>query len=767
MEPLLNSLNQSQKEAATCVGQHVRIVAGAGSGKTRVLMARIEYLINELGVYPSKIMAITFTNKATWEMKNRLTKQMGEMDAARVRISTIHSLCVRILREDASAAGFPRNFEILDTDDQKSLLRRIYKENEINLKDHPLALAMEEISNIRKQEAARRLPKYKDDILDIPEQEMDSQVVFAAKEYLRRLDEMRAMDFDDLLLQAHKLLAEHEQVRTKWQNRLDYIHVDEFQDVDPIQYDIIRLITRDDAILTVVGDPDQTIYSWRGASINIIMNFEKDFPNTKTVILDQNYRSLQPILEASNALIANNRNRIEKSLFSDKESTTLLDFFAADDLESEAWKVIETLRKDRGQSKRKWEDYMILYRSNYLSRSFEKVLRLNRIPYRLIGGVRFFERKEVKDILAYIKLLTQPDPTDPKQLALDIPLERIINEPKRGIGNKMIHDLELLAKERDCNVLSVLKDASSLTKAQAKKATQFVEMIESLQTKFNHYVEQGEVDQIIDDILDDTGYRLMLNALGQEGKDRLDNIKELQNDLHEAISDTQDFTIEEYLQNISLLSDSNKENQANGVTLMTVHAAKGTEAPVVFIVGVNEGVFPALRSIETRGSSALEEERRLMYVAMTRAQEKLYISWNSGYSFQMGEFSKPSRFVVEIPEKWIERKPEPSSTLLQSDDLRKVRAPKKDDLVLTSASGKTLGVIHGGKNNNRAQTLNSRRIAPTKTKDKIKAGDFVEHPKFGVGTVLDVAPTALTIEFSQGYGQKRIAPGFVKKKVME
>lgn len=765
MEPLLNSLNPSQKEAATCVDQHVRIVAGAGSGKTRVLMARIEYLINELGVYPSRIMAITFTNKATWEMRNRLEKQMGEMDASRVRISTIHSLCVRILREDASAAGFPRNFEILDTDDQKALLRKIYKENDISLKTFPIGGTMDAISLLRKQEIARRLPQYKEELLDEHMEEIEREVLVVAEEYLHRLDHLRVMDFDSLLLEAHELLNKDEEVRTKWQSRLDYIHVDEFQDVDPIQYDIIRRITREDAVLAVVGDPDQTIYSWRGASVDIIMNFEKDFPNTKTIILDQNYRSNQPILKASNALIANNRNRIPKNLFSEKESTTLLDFLAHDDLESEARKVIETLQKDRECNNRKWEDFMILYRSNYLSRPFEKELRLHRIPYRIIGGVRFFERKEVKDILSYLKLLTKPDPTDPKQLSLDFPLERIINEPKRGIGNKMIEELQKQANQRDCNLLTVMRHPETLTKAQANKAVKFVELIDKLQEKFDRYVKNGQIHEIIDDILTDTGYRAMLIASGSEGQDRLDNIKELQNDLMQTVDSSEDFTIEEYLQNISLLSDSAKENKSSGVTLMTVHAAKGTEAPVVFVVGVNEGVFPSLRSLQSGGSSALEEERRLMYVAMTRAEEKLYISWNQGYSYQIVDHLSASRFIIEIPDQCVKRPPKVvESHTHPYGESRIARTHDKEDLVLTSASGKRLGVIQGGKNKNLVQTLNSRRIAPTKTKDKIKKGDVVEHPKFGQGKVLDVTPTALTIDFQGGYGQKRIAPGFVTKK---
>lgn len=769
MEALLDSLNEPQRAAATCIDHHVRVVAGAGSGKTRVLMARIEYLINVLGVFPSRIMAITFTNKATAEMRSRLEHQLGEMDASRVRISTIHSLCVRILREDAVAAGFPRNFEILDTDDQKSLLRKIYKENGISPKEMPFGSALDAISFLRMQDMANRLPEFRGEILDTHHMTLSEDQRNVAREYFSRLGQMRVMDFDDLLLQAHKLLKENGTVREKWQNRLDYIHVDEFQDVDLIQYDIVRLLTRKDAILTVVGDPDQTIYSWRGASVNIIMNFEKDFPDSKTFILDENYRSIQPILEASNAVIAHNQNRIEKNLFTKKEGETLLEFSAAEDLELEANKVVVKLEKDKRKSKRRWEDYAILYRSNYLSRPFEKELRMRRIPYHIIGGVRFFERKEVKDMLAYMRLLTTPDPTDPEQLSLNLSLERVVNEPKRGIGPAMISALETEASNRGCNILSVMRDPQTLSSAHRKKAAAFVEILSSLQKEFDRLADHRQYHQIIDHILNKTGYLQMLRASGQEGMIRLENIQELQNDIEQAMLYNPEMSIEEYLQNISLFTDSNKQASGTGVTLMTVHAAKGTEAPVVFLVGLSEGVFPSNRSLETGGKAALEEERRLMYVAMTRAQEKLYISWNRGYSYQLGKSLDASRFTLEIPDQWVKHttKKTPAGSSVQGDGSNVASRFDKEDLVLKSASGKELGVIKGGKSTSRLQTLNSRRVSHASLRSRIKAGDQVTHAKFGTGIVLEAGPSALSIDFGPPYGIRRIAPSYVRKMEKE
>ncbi|WP_286639208.1 ATP-dependent helicase, partial [Faecalibaculum rodentium] len=416
MSSVIDSLNAPQKEAALTLDKDVRIIAGAGSGKTRVLMARIASLVDN-GILPWRILAITFTNKAAREMKERLQTLL--QDAARdVRISTIHSLCVRILREDASAIGYPKNFTILDGDDQKSMLRTIYKELDMDRTTFPPSAVLGKISGWK---TAGYSPEEAQDQTDGPEAK-------AYELYERQLEDMKAMDFDDLLLKTRHLLGTNQEVRDKWQNRLDYIHVDEFQDVDPVQYDIIRLLKRPDAFLCVVGDPDQTIYTWRGAAVDIILNFARDFPNTRTVILNENYRSSQTILDAANALIAHNHGRIEKDLFSSIESDRKIETFQAQDESQEPLQVARDITRARKEGL-EYRDIAVLYRSNYLSRGIERVLGKLRIPYRIYGGIRFYERQEIKDMLSYLKLITEPDPEDPAQKSLDLAVMRVINVP--------------------------------------------------------------------------------------------------------------------------------------------------------------------------------------------------------------------------------------------------------------------------------------------------------------------------------------------------
>lgn len=640
MELLLNSLNESQKEAAVCIDEHVRIVAGAGSGKTRVLMARIEYLLKEIGVYPSRILAITFTNKAAQEMKDRLHAQVGDL-ADQVRISTIHALCVRMLREDAAAAGYPKSFAILDADDQKTVLNRIYKRLGLSTRDIPLAEMTGSISRWKREsiDPSSLTSRYR-------RQRFKVQIY---EEYLKDLQSMKAMDFDDLLLEACRLLKENPDIREKWQNRLDYLHVDEFQDVDPIQYSIVRQLVRDDAILAVVGDPDQTIYTWRGASVEIIMNFERDFHPSKTVLLTQNYRSTEPILHASNVLIENNRNRVEKELFTKLDGSDPIELIEGEDEEEEAAQVVRQiiLLHQEGVA---WEDMAILYRSNYLSRPFEKALSRVGIPYHIFGGFRFYERAEIKDMLAYLRLLQAPDPEDPRQMSLDLPLERIINTPKRSMGPKFMEELGEEARSEGLNLLQAARSPQTMKAGYARKAMKFYALIETLKTDLRRNIENGELPEIIDDILEQTGYGQMLREQKEEGEARLENIMELKADLQRSLEENPSLTLEDYLQNIALLSEQNSVDSSHAVSLMTIHAAKGTEFLAVFVAGLNESVFPSNRAIQDSGKLGLEEERRLMYVAMTRARRRLALSWNHGYSFQTKGPKFPSRFLTEIPD---------------------------------------------------------------------------------------------------------------------
>ncbi len=704
MSSVIDSLNAPQKEAALTLDKDVRIIAGAGSGKTRVLMARIASLVDN-GILPWRILAITFTNKAAREMKERLQTLL--QDAARdVRISTIHSLCVRILREDASAIGYPKNFTILDGDDQKSMLRTIYKELDMDRTTFPPAAVLGKISGWK---TAGYSPEEAQDQTDGPEAK-------AYELYERQLEDMKAMDFDDLLLKTRHLLGTNQEVRDKWQNRLDYIHVDEFQDVDPVQYDIIRLLKRPDAFLCVVGDPDQTIYTWRGAAVDIILNFARDFPNTRTVILNENYRSSQTILDAANALIAHNHGRIEKDLFSSIESDRKIETFQAQDESQEPLQVARDITRARKEGL-EYRDIAVLYRSNYLSRGIERVLGKLRIPYRIYGGIRFYERQEIKDMLSYLKLITEPDPEDPAQKSLDLAVMRVINVPRRGIGARTVEKLQKEAADRGLNLLEVLRDPQTVSGAAAKKFAPFVELVDEMKS----LRASVPLDELMMRMAFDSGYMAMLKDTREE--DREENIEELQADIRQALQENPDLTLEEYLQDLSLFTDRDEE-AGNAVSLMTVHAAKGLEFEQVHIVGLNEGVFPSLRAMEEAGRDGLEEERRLMYVAMTRAKKALYLSWNSGYSFPLDRHKTPSRFIQEIPEDYVKQE----STPLDNYPVHK------------SPQG---------------QSRKSRGRAPKPT-TRLRKGDHVEHTVYGAGVVTDVQKDIVSVAFGHPNGVRKL-----------
>lgn len=704
MSSVIDSLNAPQKEAALTLDKDVRIIAGAGSGKTRVLMARIASLVDN-GILPWRILAITFTNKAAREMKERLQTLL--QDAARdVRISTIHSLCVRILREDASAIGYPKNFTILDGDDQKSMLRTIYKELDMDRTTFPPSAVLGKISGWK---TAGYSPEEAQDQTDGPEAK-------AYELYERQLEDMKAMDFDDLLLKTRHLLGTNQEVRDKWQNRLDYIHVDEFQDVDPVQYDIIRLLKRPDAFLCVVGDPDQTIYTWRGAAVDIILNFARDFPNTRTVILNENYRSSQTILDAANALIAHNHGRIEKDLFSSIESDRKIETFQAQDESQEPLQVARDITRARKEGL-EYRDIAVLYRSNYLSRGIERVLGKLRIPYRIYGGIRFYERQEIKDMLSYLKLITEPDPEDPAQKSLDLAVMRVINVPRRGIGARTVEKLQKEASDRGLNLLEVLRDPQTVSGAAAKKFAPFVELVDEMKS----LRASVPLDELMMRMAFDSGYMAMLKDTREE--DREENIEELQADIRQALKENPDLTLEEYLQDLSLFTDRDEE-AGNAVSLMTVHAAKGLEFEQVHIVGLNEGVFPSLRAMEEAGRDGLEEERRLMYVAMTRAKKALYLSWNSGYSFQLDRHKTPSRFIQEIPEDYVKQE----STPLDNYPVHK------------SPQG---------------QSRKSRGRAPKPT-TRLRKGDHVEHTVYGAGVVTDVQKDIVSVAFGHPNGVRKL-----------
>lgn len=709
MNTILDTLNENQKHAATTIDQHVRIIAGAGSGKTRVLMARIVYLVEEVGVLPNRILAITFTNKAANEMKTRLAASLGAT-ANLVRISTIHSLCVRMLREDSEAIGYPRAFTIMDPEDQKTILKPIYKNLGVDKTSISYARALGAISGYKTQyidpEMAANMAM--DDI------SADLAKIYAGYEARRK--EMKAMDFDDLLLEGHRLLNSVASVREKWQKRLDYIHVDEFQDVDPIQYGIIKLLTGPDAKLCVVGDPDQTIYTWRGASVDIILKFNKDFIPCETVILNENYRSTQPILDAANAVIKFNKNRIDKDLYTKLPGDEKITCFEAVEDSDEPIYVARQIN-EKHKAGIEYKDMAILYRSNYSSRAFERIFRSVGIPYIIYGGIRFYERQEIKDALCYLRLCTNRDASDPDQMALDLALLRVINVPRRGIGARTIENLQKQAQERHMNIYDVMKDPIGLSTAVEKKCASFVELIEDLRENRKAY----SLEDFLDYVLDTTGYISMLKE--DKETDRIDNLKELKEDIAQSLIEDPELTLESYLEDIALFTDKTQETSENHVSLMTVHASKGLEFDHVFIVNFNEGIFPSSRSIDDGGLNALEEERRLLYVAMTRAKKSLSISWNKGYSYMLDAFKTKSSFMAEIPEEFI----------LSS----KKEEPKVVKPVVS-------------------QSLTGKRTPASKKKVHLRKGDLVEHSIYGQGVVLSISGITATIAFGHTIGVKKL-----------
>lgn len=709
---ILKGLNEKQLEAVTTIDSHVRVIAGAGSGKTRVITSRIAYLIEKMQIRPYRILAITFTNKAANEMKSRIDAML-ECEKTSVMISTIHSLCVRMLREDIRYFDYPQNFTILDSDDQKSILKQIYKQYDVNVKDLSFNTMLSYISGnkcglISVDQAKAMANTFNNDIL--------KATIYG--EYETKLKSMYALDFDDLLLFVYRMLLESNEIRTKWQNRFDYIHVDEFQDVDEIQYSIIKNLVSDTCKLCVVGDPDQTIYTWRGASVDIILNMEKDFKGCKSIILNENYRSTPSILKGANALIRNNKNRIKKDLYTNnKEDYKIVHYRCGDEGEEARWitKKIHQLHNE-GVA---YKDMAILYRSNFLSRNLEKYLLDYQVPYRIYGGVKFFERAEIKDSISYLRLLLKEF-----DQANELAIRRVINVPKRGVGPKALENLDVLATSLSMTYYDVLK-SRDITKGKAQNEIyQFVQMIEEGRKELTQY----SISVLLKRILEKSGYIKSLEEANEQ--DRLDNIKELIGDIEAYEEENPEGTLAEYLQMISLYTDSEENYESKDfVQLMSVHAAKGLEFDHVFVYELSEGIFPNERSINEGGTHALEEERRLAYVAFTRARKCLYLTNAQGFSFVVGKMKTTSRFVNEIDEDVLEKAYEVPSVQKMEYKFN-----------MGDATVKPLNM-----------TQNKSRGG------KIKKGDLVIHTTFGEGVVISLKDGVAQIAFDKRYGIRKIA----------
>lgn len=699
-------LNKNQKEAATYLDSHLRIIAGAGSGKTRVITYRIAYLIDEIGVDPRKILAITFTNKAANEMKERVVDLLG-VHALGSLICTIHSLCVRILRQHINVINYPSNFTIMDEEDQKALIKKIYNQLQIDAKTISIKSMIATISNYKMADIT---PEKALEFAGSFQGEIKKAKVY--KEYLEYQENHFLLDFDDLLLKTVYIFENYPDVLEKWQYRFQYIHVDEFQDVGNIEYRLVKLMS-DKAITCVVGDPDQTIYSFRGANVNYILDFDKDFKPCKTIILNQNYRSTGNILNISNCLIRKNQNRLEKELFTEATGGGEVIHYTAKNEQDEAEYICSEIEKIINDVDGvNYRNFAILYRANYLSRTIEQCLISHGIDYRIFGGLKFFSRKEIKDALSYLQLVCNGE---------DLAFERIINVPSRGIGKKTMENIQAVAKNNHVSLYEALTLFSDQIKLSSKAKKEIRILVAAIEKARQSNLPLHEM---FENLMNDIGYIEMLNKNLEEN--RIDNIHELQRSIYEFENQNPDLAmIENYLQEIALYTDSDDNDDSQYVSLMTIHMAKGLEFDYVFVLGLSEGIFPSFRAL-SESDEGIEEERRLAYVAFTRAKKQLYLTDSEGFSFVTDSPKISSRFVEEIGKEGI----------------------------------KHLGTRPRFKTSNYINTnLSKDELVGNNQVSDWASGDFVIHDTFGKGVVVKVNGNTLDIAFELPAGLKTLMAG--------
>ncbi|MGX1901470.1 DNA helicase PcrA [Thermolongibacillus altinsuensis] len=710
---LLDGLNPTQKEAVKTTEGPLLIMAGAGSGKTRVLTHRIAYLIAEKEVAPWNILAITFTNKAAREMKERVEQLLGN-DAEDIWISTFHSMCVRILRRDIDRIGIHSNFSILDTTDQLSVLKTILKEQNIDPKKYDPRAILSAISNAKNELIS---PEMYADQAASPYERIVSNVY---TEYQKRLLRNHALDFDDLIMTTIQLFKRVPEVLQYYQRKFQYIHVDEYQDTNKSQYLLVKMLAERFKNLCVVGDSDQSIYRWRGADIQNILSFEKDYPNAKVILLEQNYRSTKRILQAANAVIENNMQRKPKKLWTENEEGNKIVYYEAMTEVDEAQFVVGKIKEYVDLGKRSYSDFAILYRTNAQSRVMEEMLLKANIPYKIVGGMKFYDRKEIKDILAYLRVIANPND--------DISLTRIINVPKRGIGASSLDKITAYAAERGVSIFDALKEIDQIG-LSARIMAPLVEFRNQIEHwgQMQHYLS---VTELVEDVLDRSGYRDMLRAEKTlEAHSRLENIDEFLSVTKHFESVSEDKSLIAFLTDLALVSDidqlddSSEEQKSDAVVLMTLHSAKGLEFPVVFLIGMEEGIFPHSRSLSD--DDEMEEERRLAYVGITRAEEELFLTRAQMRTlFGQTNINSPSRFIDEIPEELIE-------------NVRKTMERKPV-----------------------ARTIQTN----VQTETEWKVGDKVSHKVWGTGTIVRVKGNGddqeLDVAFPSPIGIKRLLAKF-------
>ncbi|GMR83798.1 DNA helicase PcrA [Enterococcus faecium] len=732
---LLNGMNSRQKEAVLHTDGPLLLMAGAGSGKTRVLTHRIAYLIEEKEVNPWNILAITFTNKAAKEMKERVNAILAS-GGEDVWVSTFHSMCVRILRRDVDFIGYNRNFTIIDSSEQLTLMKRILKELNIDPKKYDPRSILGTISQAKNslqtpQDFAKMQGSYYEEI---------AAKCYAA--YQKELQYNQCMDFDDLIMNTIRLFEEHPDSLTYYQNKFHYIHVDEYQDTNHAQYTLVNLLAGRFRNLCVVGDADQSIYGWRGADMQNILDFEKDYPDAAVILLEQNYRSTKNILSAANQVIENNSNRKPKNLWTENKEGNKITYYRADNERDETRFIVDRMQEEIRSNHRNYGDFAILYRTNAQSRVMEETLLKANIPYKMVGGHKFYDRKEIKDILAYLNVLANPQDS--------ISFERIVNSPKRGIGPGSIEKLRSFASLHEWPLLEAAQnvDLANIGGKAGQQLGAFGEMIQEV-TQMIPYLT---VTELTKEVLDRSGYLEDLKIQNTlEAQARIENLEEFltvtqefdkqfeQQNEEDADAPEEKLTV--FLNDLALVSDiDNLEEDASQVTLMTLHAAKGLEFPVVFLIGLEEGVFPLSRALMEE--SELEEERRLAYVGITRAEEALYLT--NAFSrtlYGRTQYNRPSRFVEEIDQELLEiegMRPTPKKTPVFAK--KTAYSYKQPETAVVPSKSAT-----GGENNS------------------WKPGDKVKHKKWGLGTVVRVSGTSKDLELDVAFpsqGVKRLLAAF-------
>ena len=733
---IYDTLNNEQREAVFCTEGPLLMLAGAGSGKTRSLTHRIAYLIEEKGVAPWNILAITFTNKAAQEMRERVDALVG-YGSEDIWISTFHATCSRILRRHIDLLGYDRNFTIYDASDQKSLMKEVLKEMKIDTKQFPERSVMSEISSAKN--GYKSPLDYRN---EYGSNFRNQRIADIYEHYQKRLKENNALDFDDLLVKMVDLFQTNPDVLEHYQDRFQYIMVDEYQDTNTVQFLLVSLLAKKYRNLCVVGDDDQSIYKFRGANIYNILNFEKVFPDAQVIRLEQNYRSTQNILNAANGVIANNKGRKEKKLWTENQKGELVHFKQYDTEYDEADGVVSRINflAMRGVQ---YKDMAILYRTNAQSRIFEEKLKQKNIPYAIVRGISFYDRKEIKDLMSYLKVVDSGMD--------DLSVKRIINVPKRGIGQTTINRLQEFAILNQMSFLDAVFNADEIpevTRALAK-LHKFADMIE----EFREYASEHEISELLEHILDVTQYRAELEAEGtDESISRLEDIEELFNDIayyeeEEENPNLRDFLAEKDMYTLNAGID-NLEDENNKVLLMTLHNAKGLEFNNVFLGGMEEGVFPGFGAMMSGDESEIEEERRLCYVGITRAKERLFLSAAKRRMLRgQTQYNRRSRFIDEIPGQYLDTEQRVSEQRV----VKNTERPAK---------------YQYGAKAGKPYNLSDFKVKPVGELD-YQVGDRVKHIKFGVGTVQEITKGGrdfeVAVEFDR-VGRKKMFASFAKLK---